>query len=71
MILATEAVIRLLVTLRKLTVEVYEAKSQVGSDKRGQEGRNFPQFAIDINSFEIHFGCAFSISDSIRAMFWT
>ena len=40
------------------------AKSQVGLDETGQQGPNFPKMAIDINSLEIHFGCALSISDS-------
>ena len=32
---------------------------------------NFPKIAIRVSSLEIHFGCAFSISDTIRAIFWT
>ena len=50
---------------------IYEAKTQVGLDERGHATRNFPKIAIHVSSLEIHFGCAFSISDTIRAIFWT
>ena len=50
---------------------IYEAKTQVGLDERGTDGRNFPKIAINIRSLEIHFGCPFFISDTIRAIFWT
>ena len=50
---------------------VYEAKTQVGLDESGNASRNFPKIAIDISSLKVYFGCAFSISDTIRAIFWT
>ena len=49
---------------------IYEAKSQVGLDERGLALGNFLEIAIDISSLEIHFGCAFSISDTVRAIFF-
>ena len=48
---------------------IYEAKSQVDQYETGIDLQIFSKIAMDINGLEIHFGCAFSISDTLRTIF--